>query len=942
MGTTTALPWQTWASEMVRDQPQSGNPTAGSEDRVDVLLSLDAVFETIGGDEASDGTTPTPEQRRIAAERVAAAADADPTAVAHRAGDVVATLATFPPWSTADDAGSAGTAVPLGPRNRIVRQLCAAIESIATAVPWALVDDVGTIRTGLTAGPVPQRLRLGRALVAVAEEHPDAIDGGALPFESLLDGADHRLRQVGAELVAAIAQDQPTVVATTLPALLDCLDAPDSTLREVAADAIHEISVVRPSAVVDETAVVGRLATDPNQTVRDNAVRTLIELCGTDDEAVWEQEHRIREALDSETTRTREIVALLLFRMASEAPGAVARRHSLVTAVLGDDTADVRETGPWILQELAASVPAEAAPGLPAMVDTALQTVTDPEHCAKVLLAGSVIVEAADESLPSLDLAEIYPLLGADDPGVRAAAAAFLQAVNSRPEFDVRQDRLADVDGVELPDEPTDDVVEETLDRVKTRAAEAGEHVQTEFDPSVSGFRPGYRLVAQEDFTTVIERVHRRIRADSPDVMSDLGALVGFLDTETDLVLEHTLGVIFVLANRNPAAVARHLEEVIPLVTHSERAVRNRALMITNVCFQYRPHRVLADIEYFVDALDYETHTTSQLLSRVFLLVRNEQVSALVPHIETLLDAWSDSHPVRTYVIEAVLRSVVSSRPDALSEHYETLLSYSGRELEIDPDNLEEVDAVEDVERAPDDDTIQTLIPLDFLLDEDSQVSSRPGRSALRSLVLTYPDIVVQNQAAIRDLLAAESAATRKYALRLIELSAVGEDERVATFSEELVDRINREDDPGVREQAVSTFHEVAEAAPAAVAPFVEVVYPIIADGHPERPDDDVDDETGWALKAVAECVDELPAESYPTVEQILPYLEHSSDGSAAVVEIFAALVDVEAEALRAQRSTVVEWCSEDRHSTAQVDAIEVLHRLGTRSTIGSLVACDD
>lgn len=929
---------------MVSDHPPLDGPSVDSRDRVAVLCSLDDVLETIRGDETPDGTAPTPADRRTAAERLAAAAAADPAAVAHRAAAVVAVLTGFPPWSTAEgtEVDGHGNALPLGTRDRIVRELCGTVESIATAVPWALVEDVEPLLTGIVDGSAPQRLRLARALVAIADEHPDTIDGETLPLDTLLDEESQRLRHAGAGIVASIARDQPTVAVATFPALLDCLEGADPELREEATDAIHELSIVRPSTVVDETAAISRLLTDRRQEVRPHAVRTLIELCGTDSEAVWDQEDRVRAALNSETTGTREVVSLLLIRMATESPERMADRHDLVTAVLGDEAAGVREAGPWLLRELAGAVPAAIAPALPAVLETTLETVTDPERRATVLLASSAIVEAAAELPPALELAGIYPLLASADPNERAAAAAFLDAVHAASGLAVRRDALADVEDVTLPDGPTDDPIGETLDRIATRAAEAGEHVQTEFDPSVTGFRPEYRLVEEEDFTAVIQRVYRRLRADSPDVMSDLGTLVDFLETETDIVVEHALSVLSVLATRNPAAVARHLGDVDPFVAHPEPVVRTRALTIVNSCFQYRPQRVLADIEYFVAALDYKDHVTSQLLSRVFLLARDEQIGAFVPHTETLLDAWSPAHPIRTFVIEGVLRSLVSSRPDALSDHYETLLTYSGRELEIDPDSLEAVDALDAVEATADDETIRTIIPLDFLLDEESQVSSRPSRSALRSLVLTYPDIAIGNQAAIRDLLRADSASTRNYGLRLIELSAVGDDERVATFVEDLVDRIETEPDPDIRAQAVSTFHEIAEAAPAAVALSVGVVYPIVDDGRPEGGDDDIDDETRWVLEAVAECIDDLPPERYPAVEQIRPFLDHDVTGSAAAVEIFAALVDADPAALRGHRSTVVEWCSRDRESTAQVDAIEALHRLGTRSTIASLVSDDD
>lgn len=929
---------------MMSDHPTLDESSIDSGDRVEVLRSLDDVIGMIGGDQTVDSTTLTPVNRRIAAERLAAAADAEPTAVAHRASDIVAVLTKFPPWSTADrtdDDGREDT-LPLGIRDRIIRALCGTVESISVAVPWALVEEVDNLLTGLMDGPPPQRLQLARALVAIVDEHPDAIDGETLPLDTLLGGESQRLRQVGAELVASLSRNQPTAVVTTFPALLDCLDAADPKLREVATDAIRELSVVRPSPVVDETAAISRLLTDGSQTVRENAVGTLIELCGTDSKAVWNQEDQIRSALDSETTGTREVVSVLLVRMTTESPRRMADRHDLVTAILGDDAAAVREAGPWLLRELAGAVPTAVAPVLPAVIETTLGTVTNPEHRGTILLASSAIVEAADELPPSLDLTEIYPLLGSADPSERAGAAAFFNAANAASGLEVRQEKLAGIEDVEIPDGPTDDPISETLDRIASKAAEEGEHVQTEFDSSFTGFRPEYRLVEQEDFTAVIERVQRRIRADSPDMMSDLETLVNFLETETKLVVEHTLTVLSVLANRNPAAVARHLGDIDPLVSHSESAIRNRALAIVNTCFQYRPQRVLADIEHFIDALNYENHVTSQLLSRILLLARDEQIGTLVPHTETLLDAWSAAHPIRTFVIEGVIRSLVSSRPDALNDHYETLLLCSGRELEIDPDSLEEVNAIDAIDATPDDGANQTIIPLDFLLDEESQVSSRPSRSALRSLVLTYPDIAIENQAAIRDLLTVGSASTRNYGLRLIELSAVGDDERVATFAEDLVERIEVEPNPDVRAQAVSTFHEVAEAAPAAVAPSVEVVYSIIDDGQPEKFDDNIDDETRWALEAVAESINELPPERYPTVEQIRPYLEHDADGSAAAVKIFTALVDAEPETLRKHRSTVVEWCSGDRDSTAKVDAIEVLHRLGTRSTIGSLVSDND
>jgi hypothetical protein len=929
---------------MVSDHSPLDGTTADAGDRVNVLRSLDEVIGTIRGDERSDGTVPTPAQRRTAAERLAAAADDEPIALSHRAGDVVAVLVTFVPWSTANGTGDDGRAdtLSLGTRDRIVRALCETIESIATTVSWALVDHVDTLRTGLTDGPTPQRLWMAQTFVAIADDHPEAIEGEALPIEMLVTDGPVRLRQAGAELVASIARDQPTAATSTLPKLLDCLNEGDPTLREAATDAIHELSIARPAAVVDETAVVGQLLTDQSQPVREHAVRILIELCGTDSEAVWDQEDRIRAALESETARNRETVSLLLVRMTTESPAKMAERHDLLTAVLGDEVADVREAAPWILRELAVTVPAVIAPRLSEVIETTLEAVTDPERRATILLAGSAIVEAADDCPPALDLAGIYPLLNSEDPSEQAAAAAMLDAAHRASDLDVRAGRLADVDGVELPDDSGNDRVSETLDRIESRATEAGDSVQTEFDPSMTGIRPEYRLVEQEEFTTVIERVRRRLRADSPDTMSDLETLVGFLDTESNLVLELTLSTLSILANSNPAAVARHLDAIDPLVAHDEPAVRNRALMIANVCFQYRPRRVLADIEYFVDALDHETHVTSQLLSRILFLVRDEQIGVLVPHTETLLDAWSADHPIRTFIVEGVLSSIVSSRPDALRGHRKTLLAYSGRELAIDPDELEAVDAVDTLDATFDDETVQTIIPLDFLLDEESQISSRPSRSALRSLVLTSPDIVVENQETIRDLLTADVAKTRNYGLRLIELSAVGDDERIATFTEDLVDRIETESDPDVRAQAVSAFHEVAEADPVAVASYIEVVYPIVDDGRPEQSDDDIDAETEWALLSIAECIDELPPERYPTVEQIRPYLEHDTAGAAAVVEIFATLVNVDPETLRRHRSTVVEWCSGERAPTTQVNAIETLHRLGTRSTIDALVSEDD
>jgi hypothetical protein len=907
------------------DRVAPNEPDNQAINRSTVLLNPRTAVRTICGEPDSDG--PELAERLAAADGLADAADEAPEAVAHVSADIVMALTEFPPWAD-------GTpALSLGASDRIARRLCETLRSVADAVPTALDDEVSTLRAGVAGGPQHQRLLVAETLVSLAEAESSSVDGDRMPYETLLEADAVGLRRSGAELVAALADSEPEAASEQFDRLRSLLDGDDSEIRIRAVDAIHEISIRRPDTVVGSAEAISRLLTDRNDDVRGLAIRTLIELTGADADAVWRQVNRIERAMNAENEETRTLTAILLIRMASETPARMADHHGLITDVLDDDSQEVREIGPSILREVVAVVPAALVEALADILSTTMATGADPVVRARILLAGGHVIDQAGRVPGGVTLTPVYEALSADTPRERAGAAAFLEAASQYTEITIPAAVFDEMD--RRVDEQS---VMDVLGAIKSRAVEEGVEVDTEFQADMSGFRPEYKLLIQlEDFTEVIQRVHGKIQADDPSAIGELGSLVEYLDTETELVQELTLHALYLLANRNPAAVARYLSDIVPLATNDRPAIRNWALMTVNLCFEYRPHRALTEMDHLVRALSIDDHVTGQLLARILLMIRGVQVSAIAPHVDALLDAWSDSRVVLTYVIEGVISSLVSSHPEGLEPHTDELLAYSGRELEIDPDAIQEVDALDDIENKPDDETIRTITPLDFLLEGEQQISARPVRSALKSLVLTRPDIVVDNPETIRSFIDSEVPEKRRYGLRLINLALLSGETGVAKFRDDALERLEREDRDDVHAQAASVLHELAEVLPGEIADIADALYPIIREGRPAG-DRELDDTTTWSVYAVSECIEEIPPSNRPSVDLVVPYLETDSRAATAAVGICTELIDAETERLREHRPTIVRWCTENRDAAGQVAAMQVLQRLGSRSTVGSLV----
>lgn len=228
----------------------------------DLIASGETVRTLVGG--LDDGLV----IRQYALRALAAAADADPAAVAGPAAEPVADcLDDYNVWV-----------------RRAAAETLANLSRVEPAV-------AGLVRPALSADRIGTRAAAARVLIAAADHQPDSARPAAADLRGLLGGNTLDARRA-VDALASLAESAPEAVASAVPDLLPYLD--DDRTRADALRALAAVADRVPEALVEAGALPrlveallagGRPGDDGDETARDAHLAATAVLAALDGEA---------------------------------------------------------------------------------------------------------------------------------------------------------------------------------------------------------------------------------------------------------------------------------------------------------------------------------------------------------------------------------------------------------------------------------------------------------------------------------------------------------------------------------------------------------------------------------------------------------------------------------------------------------------------------------
>jgi len=697
---------------------------AVQRDGLAVLAALDAVpaDAAAGVVDAVLGALETvADPDRVAVDRLAAAARADPESLADRAGAVTAAVESH------DVDATTGAAVLAAVAETSPRAVTGALDALAGAL-----DDPGAAADALSA------------LRAVAAEHPDAVvdhlpaavgalrdaadddasDRAVVALRTLVAGADSagdarthaesvaralgELPDTAAVLEDALAATPPETadarrfVLAVFEALVAAAPEADDVTGADAAAAHRTMATVRrwserlreasADAVVETDAMMLRSDARERASALDAAARAEEDGDADEDRLVdWIASDADAGGVDYVSAETLAGGATMTLETAVETVAA--------TAPDGDDDERARRTAAAeTLAAVGARSPAELVAHLDAVVallDDATATTDDPAATRRTAL-GAVAMQAVATGAPGAvaPYAErLVALLGErHDPEVRAAALGALAFVAHR-----RADAVVDHGDVVADAAATADGDEATVDAAVLRAFVAAARDDGAALRDHAGTLAATAASVDDPDTADRALFHlRRVASAHPGaVAAHLETVVGTM-RDDESVAERAVQVVGFVGTQAPDAVMEHLPAVAELlgrVDPGSTAAKVAVLTLGSATGETPTSLVNAegvDLAATVDAVAgvlaaSETPAVADDALVVFAVVASRRPELVVPHLDAVVAARRrfDDDNVANRAL-GVLVGVATADPAGLGDHLETLLDWL---VAADPDD---------------------------------------------------------------------------------------------------------------------------------------------------------------------------------------------------------------------------------------------------------------
>lgn len=900
----------------------------------ELLAGLEFSIEHIAPEAFGRKSTP-PDERVAAAGAVARTAADHSLAASQYTSQIIVAIENVRTESETTPSLSAGQ------RQQIQRHLCAALRNVGAATPTALYDHVPELLRLLEDGTFEMRTVAAELVVSGAGEYPARFEQTEAVLDASLNDDVRLTQRHGADIASNLIGEWTDQVCAFLPRLIELLEVDDDAVRRRAANAIHEISIEEPGLVGEYTETLAGYLRDRNDRVRALTMLVFIELVPVDGVDVWAYGEDIKRnfTLDDENARTN--VELLLARLSIRDPEALSSHVDIIETALESGGS---ETLTFPVKQVANMYPDAAVKVYDTLVKAVGNEEQDPNTRADFAVAAHWIADSTGESPRVATLQEQRDLLASEHAVVRAAMALFYltlydidpKTVESVLQADQDDERdLVDVvwiDSETIQDRDTAAI----LERVQSEAETQSGAVDTTPPEPDYWVEPSYKHVREDNASTVIERAVESFHRDDRTVLAELGEVVSVLHSNSRAI-QHMAIRVFALASRyHPQQVSRYLDEIIPLVTSLDPQVRRHALRSVLVLVDSNPKKVIEHPEPFLECLSYDDRLTRQPAAQILIEISSRDASPLTSEVDRLVDAIETKHVFSSFAVELTLDNVAAIDVQSLRPYTKQMLSKLQLDIRINPGTVEQVESTIEMGRARGDDPSQSLIPIDFLLDDQNRIATRPMLTALGSLFMFDSSMVVTYSDEVRELLNSDTR-NKEYGLWLLYVAATAGEIGVRQFAEDICELLQTDEvlTPTLAEKMGDCLIAVADTVPDVFAPWVNELTTRLIDI--ERAIE-ADERRRHLLTALLyliwQCLDAVEPENYPTSDKFLHFLTYDDEAGRYATNILGQLVNAYPAATHKVRQTIMEWCDADHDTEELVGAVEFMTRTGSVSTL--------
>lgn len=910
-------------------------PTLESDSgTVELLAGLESSIEHVAPE--AFGRESVPPDERVAASGAVARTAADHSLAASQYTSQI--IVAIEKVRTESETTSS---LSVGQHQQIQRHLCAALRHVGAATPTALYDHVLELQRLLEDGTFELRTVAAELLASGAGAYPARFEQPEAVLDASLNDDVRLTQRHGADIASNLVGEWTDQVCTFLPRLIELLEVDDDAVRRRAANAIHEISIEEPSLVGEYAETLARYLRDRNDRVRALTMLVFIELVPVDGVDVWAYGEDIKRnfTLGDENARTN--AGLLLARLSIRDPEALSSHVDVIETAL---EASESETLTFPVKQMANMYPNDAVKVYDTLVKAVGNEEWDPDTRADFAVAAHWIADSTGESPQVTTLQEQRDLLASEHAVVRAAVALFyLTLYDIDPETVERvlqadQDDERDlvnlvwIDSETIQDRDTAAILEQVLSEAETQSGT----VDTTPPEPEDWVEPSYEHVREDNASTVIERAVESFHRDDRTVLAELGEVVSVLHSNSRAI-QHAAIRVFALASRHhPQQVSRYLDEIIPLVTSLDPQVRRHALSSVLVLVDSNPRKVIERPEPFLECLSYDDRLTRQSAAQILIEISSRDASPLMSEVDRLADAIETKHVFSSFAVEFALGNIATTDVQSLRPHTKQMLSKLQLDIRINPGTIEQVESTIERRGTKDDDPSQSLIPMDFLLDDQNRIATRPMLTALGSLFMFDSSMIVTYSDEVRELLNGDTR-TKEHGLRLVYLTAKAGEIGVRQFAEDMCELLQTDEvlSPTLAEEMGDCLIAVADTVPEAFAPRVHELTTRLVDIERAIEADERHRHLLTALLyLIWQCLDAVEPEDYPTSDKFLHFLTYDDEAGRYATNILGQLIDAYPAATHKMRQTIVEWCDADRDTEELVGAVEFLTRAGSVSTL--------